>query len=107
VLVHAPPFRESCLHEGEISNDDYLLFFASKIKGDVLLEAAKANPEIDFLVLCGHTHSSKSVKVMQKIGLRHNENDDFDHPKLDDTSPLKRHVLYRLNRQEYLQGESP
>lgn len=51
--------------------------------------------------------NAKSVKVMQKIGLRHNENDDFDHQKLDDTNPLKRHVLYRLNRQEYLQGESP
>ena len=35
-----------------------------------------------------------------------NAEDDFDHPKLDDTSPLKRHVLYRLSRNDYLQGES-
>jgi len=34
-LVHVPPFRESCMHEGKISNDDYLPFFASKITGDV------------------------------------------------------------------------
>jgi hypothetical protein len=70
VLVHAPPFRESCLHEGEISNDDYLPFFASKIKGDVLLEAAKANPEIDFLVLCGHTHSSSYYKPLDSLTVK-------------------------------------
>ncbi len=50
--------------------------------------------------------NAKSIKVMQKIGLQHNVSDDFDHPKLDDSSPLKRHVLYRLSREEYLQGES-
>ena len=44
---------------------------------------------------------------MQKIGLQHNEADDFDNPKLDDESPLKRHVLYRLRREKYIQGESP
>ena len=43
---------------------------------------------------------------MQKIGLQHNEADDFDHPKLEDESPLKRHVLYRLSREKYTQGSS-
>lgn len=33
--------------------------------------------------------NAKSIRVMQKIGLQHNEADDFDHPKLDDESPLK------------------
>ena len=51
--------------------------------------------------------NAKSIRVMQKIDLQHNINDDFDHPKLDDTSPLKRHVLYRLSREKYLQGETP
>ena len=41
---------------------------------------------------------------MQKIGLQHNEADDFDHPKLDDESPLKRHVLYRLIKEDYLRS---
>jgi len=51
--------------------------------------------------------NAKSIRVMQKIGLQHNEANDFDHPKLDDESPLKRHVLYRLIREKYTQGESP
>jgi len=39
---------------------------------------------------------------MEKIGLNHNPKDDFDHPKLDEDNPLKRHVLYRLARINYL-----
>lgn len=70
VLVHVPPFRESCMHEGEVSNDDYLPFFASKITGDVLLEAAKANPKIEFLVLCGHTHSSSYYKPLDNLTVK-------------------------------------
>ncbi len=61
-------------------------------------------PEIVSFTAAGN---SKSIKVMQKIGLQHNERDDFDHPKLEDTSPLKRHVLYRLSREKYTQGERP
>lgn len=44
----------------------------------------------------------KSRRVMEKIGLHHSEEDDFDHPKLEENSPLKRHVLYRLTRDDYL-----
>lgn len=70
VLVHVPPFRESCMHEGEVSNDDYLPFFASKITGDVLLGAAKTNPDIDFLILCGHTHSSSYYKPLDNLTVK-------------------------------------
>lgn len=70
VLVHAPPFRESCMHEGQISNDDYLPFFVSKITGDVLLGAAKTNPDIDFLILCGHTHSDSYYKTLNNLTIK-------------------------------------
>lgn len=70
VLVHVPPFKESCMHEGEISNNDYLPFFASKITGDVLLEVAIGNPKIDFLVLCGHTHSSSYYKPLDNLTVK-------------------------------------
>lgn len=42
----------------------------------------------------------KSRRVMEKIGLRHAEEDDFDHPKIDESGVLRRHVLYRLTRDE-------
>lgn len=56
VLTHIPPFKEVCLHEGEISNDDWLPYFSSKATGEVLNNICMAYPDIHFLVLCGHTH---------------------------------------------------
>lgn len=58
VLTHIPPFKEVCFHEGKISDNDWLPYFASKASGDVLITVCKQYPEIDFLVLCGHTHSA-------------------------------------------------
>ena len=57
ILIHVPPFREVCMHDGKISSDDYLPFFSSKITGEILMHAAESYPEIEFLALCGHTHS--------------------------------------------------
>lgn len=45
-----------------------------------------------------------SRRVMEKIGLHHHPQDDFDHPKLTADSPLRRHVLYRLSKAEYLKN---
>lgn len=36
-----------------------------------------------------------SRRVMEKLGMTHNAADDFDHPRLPDGHPLRRHVLYR------------
>ena len=36
----------------------------------------------------------RSRRVMEKLGLAHDESDDFDHPLLPD-GPQRRHVLYR------------
>ena len=39
----------------------------------------------------------RSRHVMEKIGMRHNPDDDFDHPQMP-AHPIRRHVLYRLGR---------
>lgn len=41
-----------------------------------------------------------SRRVMEKIGLHHHPNDDFDHPNLDKNSPFCKHVLYRLKKRK-------
>jgi len=38
----------------------------------------------------------RSRRVMEKLGMAHDPADDFDHPKLPEGHPLRRHVLYRL-----------
>lgn len=36
-----------------------------------------------------------SRRVMEKIGMRHDVDGDFDHPRVASGHPLQRHVLYR------------
>lgn len=42
--------------------------------------------------------NKKSQSVMQRIGMQRVNGGDFDHPKLDKTDPLLRHVLYKIDR---------
>ena len=75
-------------------------------------EAAKAVlhyffTELDLNELISFTvaANANSRRVMEKIGLHHSEANDFDHPKLEEDSPLKRHVLYRLTRDNYQENQ--
>ncbi|MCX6626670.1 MAG: GNAT family N-acetyltransferase [Candidatus Solibacter sp.] len=36
-----------------------------------------------------------SHRVMEKLGMTHRPTDDFEHPRLPEGHPLRRHVLYR------------
>ena len=40
----------------------------------------------------------RSQRVMQKLGMTHAPEDDFDHPRLPPGHPLQRHVLYRIHK---------
>jgi RimJ/RimL family protein N-acetyltransferase len=45
----------------------------------------------------------RSTAVMQRLGMIADPAHDFDHPHVPDTHPhLKRHVLYRLKREDWL-----
>lgn len=68
-------------------------------------EAARAS------LACGFSHlelaeiisftteeNARSRRVMERLGMRRNPADDFDHPLLAADHPLRRHVLYRLQK---------
>jgi len=44
--------------------------------------------------------NARSWRVMEKIGMRRDPRDDFDHPLLPEGHPLRRHVLYRARNAE-------
>jgi predicted MPP superfamily phosphohydrolase len=67
LLTHVPPFKESCWHNGAISDDDGLPFFACKAVGDVLLEMMQVYPHRQLTVLCGHTHGRGQVQMMENL----------------------------------------
>jgi RimJ/RimL family protein N-acetyltransferase len=54
--------------------------------------------EIVSMTAVGNT---RSRAVMEKLGMTHDPHDDFDHPRVPDGHPLKRHVLYRLSRERW------
>ncbi len=43
----------------------------------------------------------RSRRVMERLGMTRNPEDDFDHPVLPEGHSLRRHVLYRLPRQTW------
>ena len=47
--------------------------------------------------------NERSRRVMQKLGMIRDPADDFDHPKLPDWD-LRRHVLYRITRDQWVQA---
>ena len=45
------------------------------------------------------THgNTRSRRVMERLGMRHDAADDFDNPNVPPSDPLRPHVLYRLDR---------
>lgn len=52
-------------------------------------------PEVVSFTTAGNLPSRR---VMEKIGMLRDPADDFDHPRLPEGHPLRRHVLYRLRR---------
>lgn len=53
---------------------------------------------LDALVTFTVPGNLRSRRVMEKLGMTRDPADDFDHPKLPEGHPLRRHVLYRLSR---------
>lgn len=81
IITHVPPFRESCWHEGRISDDNWLPHFSSQIMGDVLWNFAEANPQTQMSVFCGHTHGSGTAIILPNLVV-HTGEADYGRPKL-------------------------
>ena len=56
---------------------------------------------LDEIVSFTATTNVPSQRVMQRIGMRHDEAGDFDHPRIEDGHRLKRHVFYRIDRAQW------
>lgn len=62
---------------------------------------------LDELVSFTTPQNVRSRRVMERIGMTHNPNDDFDHPQFPDDARLRRHVLYRLSRSQWRSLANP
>lgn len=57
---------------------------------------------LDEIVSFAVAANRRSIAVMKRLGMRADPDGDFDHPAVPDShSQLKRHVLYRLPREDW------
>ena len=56
---------------------------------------------LDEIVSFTAVGNTRSRAVMERIGMTRDPAEDFDHPRLEPGSPLRRHVLYRLTRSRW------
>lgn len=46
-------------------------------------------------------HNQRSRAVMERIGMHYDPHGDFDHPRVPEGNKVRRHVLYRIQRDEW------
>lgn len=76
-------------------------------------EAARASLDFGFaerrleeIVSFTSVRNERSRRVMERLGMRRDPSEDFDHPRIEPGHVLRRHVLYRLSRREWLGGQA-
>lgn len=67
LATHVPPFEGATWHEGQLSGEEWIPWFCSKLMGDMLLRVMRQHPDRRLLVLCGHTHSSGVCRPLPNL----------------------------------------
>ena len=65
------------------------------------LEAAFTRLGLADIVSITVLANARSRRVMERIGMTRDPNGDFDHPRLAEGDPLRRHLLYRISRAQW------
>jgi ribosomal-protein-alanine N-acetyltransferase len=73
------------------------------------VEAAQAALQFVFeeirlteVVAHASVRNGRSRRMMAKLGMSHDCTEDFDHPRIPESNPLRRQALYRLTRDAWL-----
>lgn len=61
---------------------------------EILTERLRLGEVVAFTV----PQNLRSRRVMEKLGMTRSATEDFDHPSVPERHPLRRHVLYRIQR---------
>ncbi|QNA83614.1 GNAT family N-acetyltransferase [Sphingomonas sp. So64.6b] len=62
------------------------------------LDWAWANTDARTVAAITVPDNQASWRLMERLGMHRIADGDFDHPLVEDGSPLKRHILYRIER---------
>lgn len=67
IATHVPPFVEALAKTGRLTHPGWLPLLVCGATGRVIRDAAAANPDHTFLVLCGHTHAAIDVQITPNL----------------------------------------
>jgi hypothetical protein len=70
VLTHVPPFPEACVYDDAQSEPAWLPWFTCIATGEVLAEYARAWPQKQITVLCGHSHGIGTHRPLPNLEVR-------------------------------------
>jgi 3',5'-cyclic-AMP phosphodiesterase len=70
VLTHVPPFPEACIYDGAQSEPAWLPWFTCIATGELLAEYARAHPQKQITVLCGHSHGAGVCRPEPNLEVR-------------------------------------
>ncbi|MER8836856.1 GNAT family N-acetyltransferase [Mesorhizobium sp. M0909] len=68
-----------------------------------VLDFGFRNLKLNEIIANAAVDNVASQRVMERVGMSHDPNDDFDHPLKAADDPLRRQVLYRLTYQDWRQ----
>ncbi len=75
--------------------------------GEAALAVAFDELRLEQVVSFTAATNTRSQAVMRRLGMRRDEADDFDHPRVPVGSPVRRCVLYRITALEHAARDRP
>ena len=73
---------------------------------DAVLALAFEGLRLEEVVAFTVPANEHSLGLMQRLGMRRDPRDDFEHPHLPAGHPLRAHVLYRLTHKQWREGQA-
>ena len=58
------------MHEGNVTDDEFLPHFSCKVVSDTILEIMRTHPDKHLTILCGHTHSPAQEMILPNLEVR-------------------------------------
>lgn len=67
MITHVPPFKEVCCYHGMPCDDNWGPHFVCDAMGKKIFSLMKAHPDVEILVLCGHSHTNAEAQILPNV----------------------------------------
>ncbi len=89
IMMHVPPFRESCLWQNTVANDQWAPHFVAHNMGLMLTSFFSKNKSLEGTVLCGHSHHRATYQPLPNLRVETAASFDGEKELLDGISQIE------------------